>query len=258
MARYILAGGGSGGAAVAVINFPFFTKVAANIGTVLSAIIGYTKPAANVSQSPSTLLVAETPAGHISRVDIELLHGDYVVTGSNDAGNVQNWTNPTNVQGAPNATFATFAGGALLESGVLRGTHVAQTNRPSTLIIDKVFLDFYGKAVGLPVVSDLVSNLTLRYRVNTAPVAGVEKTLQAISTGTTDFSVTPLSFRIDDVANGVFNDGATPALSTALTWANIALVQSDWSATTILGLVGAVYSADAVKLRVEAHEIWVP
>jgi hypothetical protein len=241
-----------------VINFPFFTNLGLKIGTTLSAIIGNTKVAGNVSQSPSTLLVSEKAAGHISQVNITLLHGDYVVTGSNDTGNVQNWTNPTNVQGAPNASFATFAGGAILESGVLRGTHVAQTSRPSTLIIDKVFLDFYGKASGLPVVSDLVSNLTLRYRINTSPVAGQEKSLQAISTGTADFSVTPLTFRIDDVANGVFNDGATPALSTALTWANIALVQSDWSATTILGLVGALYSADAVKLRVEAHEVWIP
>ena len=256
MARFTLAGGGTG-VLNAITNWLASLNVGLRFSTVLTAILGTVRSAVNFVQSPSTLLVTEKPALKISQVQIDLSHTSYVVTGSNDTGNLQNWTNPTNLQGAENSVFATFGGSAtLLVSGVLRGAMAAQPNRPANLVIDQVWLDFYGKAVGLPIVSDLVSGLTLRYRVG--GITALEKTLQTINTGTADFSVTPLSFRIDDVANGVFNDGATPALSSALTWANIALLAPDWSAQVILGLVSTIFSADAVRLRVIAHDTWIP
>lgn len=237
-----------------VVNWLASLRGAVNFGTVLTAIIGTIKAAARVTQSGFTLLSSQKPAGSIPRIFIELAQATHVVTGSNDTGNVTNWTTPTNIQGAPDAAFSTFQGAVLLGSGVLRGAMVAQFNKTS-LEIGSVYLDFYGKVAGLPVVSDLVSNLTLRYRVG--GVTAVEKTLQAISTGANDFSVTPLSFRIDDGA-GKFTDGATPALSTAVTWANIDLLSPDWSASTLAGLVGALYSADAVRLRVNGYTYWYP
>lgn len=216
------------------------------------------------SMAPALLWILQKPAIKISQVSFNLVHGSWVVTAAQDAGGTGTWNNPTRMQAAAQGTqagSATFSGGLILGTGKLRGTMVAQSNRPTSLIIDEVYLEFSGETTGLPVVSDLISNLQLGYRINTTPIPGVDTTLEQLESNQNFFigGSGGKLFRINRTGadSGKFTDGATAAVSTDVTWANIARVQPYFSATTIA--TGAMdYYADAVRLTVIAHEDWLP
>lgn len=213
-------------------------------------------PATRQTMAPATLVAAKPrSAGNVVQVQYDLNHASHIVTAAQDVGGTGTWNNPTRAQGAPNdpgdhSGDSDIGGQALLlVTGTLRGTMVAQNSRPATLAISAVYLDWYGQVSGLPVVDDLVSRLILGYRINTSPVPGADKAEVTITTGNSNFHSTPRTARIDNGA-GAFTD----ALGTAVTWANIALIQPYFQASIILGLTGARYYADAVRLRVVASE----
>ena len=214
-------------------------------------------PATKLTLAPIRATALEKPASKILQIRFDLTHKSNVVTAAVDAGATGTWNNPTNIQGPRDAAVATFSGGLVLGTGKLRGTAmVAQPNRPATLLIDSVSLRYYYKTAGIPAVSDLISSLAVGFRINTSPIAGVDKDVHSVSAGNEDFLVAGNSFRIDDGA-GKFIDGASPAVSTAVTWANIALLQPYLNASTIAnGLM--TYTADAIDLTVVAHEVEIP
>lgn len=226
-------------------------KAAAKLSTVNAGTIkASAKSAALVAFGPMTMRVPEKAAS-VLLTKLDLSHTSFVVTAAQDAGGTGTWQNPTNMQGATNATVSTFSGGLVLGTGKLRGTAmVAQPNRPAILVIDQVYLRYHYKTTGLPVVSDLISQLALGFRINTTPLAGPDKDI-AVVTSNDDFLVAGREIRIDDGA-GKFIDGATAAVSTAVTWANIALIQPYLNAATIANGLMA-YSVDSVRLRVVAH-----
>jgi hypothetical protein len=103
----------------------------------------------------------------------------------------------------------------------------------------------------VPVVDDLISRLVLGYRINTSPLPATDKDVITIATGNSNFHASPgpQTARIDNGA-GAFSD----TLGTAVTWANVALIQPYFKCSIVLGLTGAHYYADAVRLRVTATE----
>jgi hypothetical protein len=152
--------------------------------------------------------------------------------------------------------------GLVLVSGVLTGSHATQSSRPTSLVIDKVFLDFFTRGTGILLA--VGSRLRHQFRINLSPVAGQIFTLSA-DLGVHNALSTPLSYRLDlgDGANdgtghgnaaGHFKDLTVPPGGTPVTWANIALVQSIVDGAILVALGLDNYYIDAVKLRVEAHE----
>lgn len=214
------------------------------------------RTAARQTMAPTTLVGArQRAAGNIVQIKIDLNHASHVVTAANRVTNVNNWATPANMQGAPQGTRAgssSFVGQLLLSSGTIDGTMVAQANRPSSLAIQSVHLDFYGDTAGLPIVSDLVSSLILGFFINLAPIPGTDTTLDTINVSSAPFLATPRSFRIDNGA-GAFTDIA----GTPVTWANIALIKPFFKAQIIANATGITYYADAVRLRVVASETQV-
>lgn len=241
----------SGGVVSAVVNWLARVKPATAVRTVGRFLIAFPKLATTVRLAPFRLLSVQKPAVSAVRASFDLVHKSYVATAAQDAGGTGTWNNPTFIQGQEQGTqagSATFSGGLVLGTGKLRGTLVTQPTR-GTLIIDEVWLRFHYQTTGLPVVSDLISQLALGYRVNTAPVAGADKDVVVV-TSNDNYLVAGREFRIDNGA-GAFTD----VLGTAVTWANITLIQPYFSATTILnGLM--TYHADAVRLRVVAHTVY--
>lgn len=254
MARFTInaATGAAGGAAAAVVNWLTRLKPAVRVQTVGRFLISAVKPGTRVRFSSLVLKVQQKPALVASRVSFDLVHKSYVVTAAVDAGATGTWNNPTNIQGAEQGTqagSATFSGGLVLGTGKLRGTAMVTQPSRGTLVIDEVWLRFHYQTVGLPAVSDLISQLALGYRINTAPVAGTDKDVVVV-TANENFLVAGREVRIDNGA-GAFTD----TLGTAVTWANISLIQPYYAATTILnGLM--TYYADAIRLRVVAHTVY--
>lgn len=211
------------------------------------------RPASRQSMGPATLVGArQRSGGNIVHIKFDLTHQSFIATAANRATNTQNWTNPANAQGPPNASAATWGNPlSILSTGTLNGTLFGQSNRPASLAITAVYLQFYSKASGLPIVDDLLSGASLGLFVNTSPVPGPDKVLARHGINYDNFAAGE-EFRIDDGA-GKFIDGATPALSTAVTWANIALLVPYFKGDAIVG-VNPTVSADACRLRVVASE----
>lgn len=254
-------------------------KAATRVSTVNSGTLGkpLLKPAARAVQlvsgtvrpnelpavrqmfAPMILKTAERPAGKIVQVEFDLTHLSYVVTAAQDAAGTGTWQNPTNIQGQEQGTQAgssSYAGGLLLGSAKLRGTAmVAQANRPSTLVIDAVYLRFHYQTTGLPIVSDLISNLVLGYGLNQLPPNDITV---ATITVNEDFLVAGREIQIADSGHYLNAAGGQAFIpNIGPTWANIAALQPYFGATTIAnGLM--TYYADAVRLRVVAHETWNP
>lgn len=204
--------------------------------------------------APLRVLMAQRPGTNVVQATIVGTHLSHVVTAAQDAGGTGTWQNPTNMQGSPEGTRAgssTFAGGLILGTGKLRGTAlVAQANRAYQ--IDSVWLRFHYETSGLAVVSDLISQLALGFRIGTSPLPGPDRDMAVISANE-NFLVAGREIRIDDGA-GKFLDGVSAAVSTPVTWANIALLQPYFSASTIAnGLMS--YYADGIRLRVEFSDI---
>lgn len=236
--RILLAAAGS------VTNWLQSQKPAPNFGTVLTARLADNTVAASVSQSSSALKVDEKPAGSVVLIEIDLVHGSFVLVGSNGAGVA--WTNPTNVQGANDGVFATTATGATPTTATLSGTTPAQPNRPTQLTIDDVQMSFYGKTVTVGASDSLV----LAYNV-----AGdaLDTALQTITTALA-FTATPLTFSLLNAGKTAFSNTA----ASAKTWANIATLISRWKPVIVPVTGTMVASADAVKLIVTAHDTWIP
>lgn len=206
------------------------------------------RPALNAAQlAASTLLVSERPAFNWTQVSWDLVHQSFVVTMTNDTGNTQNWTNPANAQEANNGVFATWANALAILQLVnkMHGTTVAQPNRPASLLIDSVHLAVWGAFSGLPIADDLTTALSLGYRIGGITALDVQTHRYTVSGG----SPSADEVRIDDGA-GAFTD----TLGTAVTWANIALLQFYANATALAG-INPSYSVDALRLRVVAHEV---
>lgn len=248
-----------GGAAVisgGVVNWRASVKPATKVGATGTFLLGSPKPATRITSTPARLLAGERPATEMVRVQYDLAHASHAVTAAQDAGGTGTWANPTRAQGAPNdpgdhSGDSDIGGsGALLITGLLRATMVSQPVR-GNLVITRVDLDWYGQTVGLPAVDDIVSRLILGYRINLNPIPAADKDTITLSVGTTNFHAAqgPQTARIDNGA-GAFTD----VLGTAVTWANISLIQPYFKASIVLGLTGCHYYADAVRLRVTATE----
>jgi hypothetical protein len=176
------------------------------------------RPATKIIAPPFTLLATEKPATEMVQQFINLEHKSFVVTMTNDTANVRSWTNPANAQGANNATNAVWDGSlAVAQTGKMHGTLVAQPNRP--YVIDSVWMAVWGSWSGLPVVDDLLSGLTIGYRIGGLTALDV----QTIRRGT------------------------------RVTWANIALLQFYAGGQTLVG-VASTFNVDAIRLRVVAHD----
>lgn len=203
------------------------------------------KPASKLLFSPMKMLSAEKPASEMVQVRFDLEHKSFVQVMTNRTGNTRDWTNLANAQGANNGTKANWDGSlALLQTGTMLGTTVAQSNRPASLIIDAVYVAVWGDWAGLPIVADITSSLSWYYRLGT--VIGTEVLMAQRRTGSGSDSGT--EFRIDNGA-GAFTD----TLATAVTWANIATIQLGAQGATLVG-VAAQFNVDAMRLRVVAHE----
>lgn len=240
-----------GGVVSAVVNWLARVKPATAVRTVGRFLIAFPRLGTTVRLAPFRLLSAQKPATSAVRASFDLVHKSYVVTAAVDAGATGTWNNPTNIQGTEQGTqagSATFSGGIVLGTGKLRGTAMVTQPTRGTLIIDEVWLRFHYQTIGLPVVSDLISQLALGYRINTT-VPTVDKDVQVV-TSNDNYLVAGREFRIDNGA-GAFTD----VVGTAVTWENITLLQPYFSATTILnGLM--TYYADAIRLRVVAHTVY--
>lgn len=215
------------------------------------------KAALKLAGAASRMLVSGKPASNITQVDIDLSHTSFIVTAANRVGNTTNWTNPANAQDAPDATHATWTNtlAILTLNNAIDGTMVAQSNRPSTLLIKEVWLQFYSSASGLPIVDDLLSGVTLGYFINTAPVAGSDTT--CTRHGINYNALAGEEFRIDDGDGSNFTDTTVPPGGTPITWANIALIKPWAKASSVVGIAPSATLA-AIRLRVVAEEIWNP
>lgn len=204
------------------------------------------KSATKVTFAPVILTSPQKLATNITQATAVGTHKSYVVTAAVDVGGTGTWNNPTRIQGQEQGTqagSATYSGGIVLGSARLRGTVMAsQNNRAYT--IDAVYLRWHYQTVGLPIISDLISQFELGYRINTSPIPTVDDQVYVVSVNE-DFLVAGREIRIDNGAGQFIDD-----LSTPVTWANLALIQPYFHAATIAnGLM--TYYADAIRLRVE-------
>lgn len=231
-------------------------KPAVKLSPAASRLTVAQKPAVKLSQSSSRMTVPQKPAYNVTQIAFNLVHMSHIVTAANRVTSTQNWTNPANAQGAPNGVFATWGNPlSILSTGTLNGTMIAQpapaAGRPASLVIDEIYLRFYSKATGLPLIDDLLSGSTVGFFINTAPVAGTDTVLLRHGLNY-DNVATGEEFRIDNGA-GAFID----TLGTAVTWANVSLIVPYFKGDAIVG-VNPTISADACRLRVVAHEVWNP
>lgn len=234
-----------------VVNWLARSRPATRAQTVCRFLLAFPKPATVVRFAPFTLKTQARPATSAGRLSFDLDHRSHIITAAVDAGGTGSWSDPNNITAAPQGTragSAQYSGGLVLGASKLRGTMVAQANR-GPLIIDAVYLRYHYETSGLPLVSDLISNLALGFRINTAPLPTSDHVLHSVSSNE-ERLVAGREIRIDNGA-GAFVD----ALSTPLTWANVGLVQPYFGATTIANGLMAYY-ADAIRLRVVAHYVY--
>lgn len=212
--------------------------------------------------TPMQMVTTEKVAPNIVQVTFDLIHGNWVQTGTAFQDTGGNWNNVANMEGAGQGTEAGSASldeGIVLTQGTIRGNHAAQPNRPADLVIlngaaagtNGVWLDFYTKGRGITL--GVLSSLVHGFRFNTTPIPGTDTAMGSPSP-VHDNLVTPRSVRIDNAGANNFLD----ALSTPLTWANVALVQPYCTGTILVDAGLAHFYVDAVKLRVFALATWNP